>query len=453
MLLSELKRVERPIKTAGAAHYPFRQATADRYKFKSRFGDEVLLHRVEGDEILLPRELCPVGHEDARDYGEDVVFPKEPLPREYQKPMFTRIESLMKQKRSGVLVAATGYGKTILGFKAAYEVQKKTLVITTKEDIYDSWLKGAVTFLGLDPSEVGEIRGDKCEVIGTKFCVALIQSMSKDDKYPDWIANGFGLVIFDEVHRVGADQFSRVADMFPALIRLGLSATPDRADGKEVLIYAHIGPVLATATIQLMVPKVLRVESNWTCPRVYRTDPETNEKTLIRLPHTAGKTAQMEKIIAADDERNRLLAELVAKAFEKGRKIVLFSTLHSHLQTIHGICHKEFGISGKDMGYYLGATKKADKEKREREKVKPILFTTYTMMGEGTSIDWLDTCILAMPRSKVTQPVGRIRREYDGKKEPVVMDVIDRDSPIFSNYANSRAKWYESIGSRVVDYS
>ena len=74
------------------------------------------------------------------------------------------------------------------------------------------------------------------------------------------------------------------------------------------------------------------------------------------------------------------------------------------------------------------------------------------MMSEGTSIDWIDTCILAMPRSAVTQPVGRIRREYPDKLPPVVMDVIDSDSPVFQGYANARLKWYRSIGCAVKDF-
>ena len=74
--------------------------------------------------------------------------------------------------------------------------------------------------------------------------------------------------------------------------------------------------------------------------------------------------------------------------------------------------------------------------------MKPILFTTYAMMGEGTDIDRLDTCLLAMPRASSTQPVGRIRREYADKEQPVVMDVVDNDSPVFSGYATARLKWY-----------
>ena len=117
----------------------------------------------------------------------------------------------------------------MLGYHAAYVVGRKTLVITTKDDIYKQWLEGAKKFLGLPDHLIGEIRGDKCEVNGTAFCVAMIHSLSKDGKYPDWVTKGFGLVIFDEVHRLPAQQFSTVADKFPALLRLGLSAHAERA--------------------------------------------------------------------------------------------------------------------------------------------------------------------------------------------------------------------------------
>jgi superfamily II DNA or RNA helicase len=280
----------------------------------------------------------------------------------------------------------------------------------------------------------------------------MIHSLSKAGKYPGWIAEGFGLVVLDECHRVPADQFSAVADMFPAKLRLGLSATPGRPDGKEQLVFAHVGPILARTDAEEQVPKVLRFKSPWECPRVLRDDPDTGERKVVRLPHEPGKTTRIEKAIAADSDRNLMLARLVHSAFSKGRKVVVFSTLHEHLKAIHRLCGKEFKISGKDMGFYLGATSKAAKEHREREKVKPILFTTYSMMGEGTSIDWLDTCLLAMPRASVKQPVGRIRREYPDKKEPVVMDVIDADSPIFLNYSSARLKWCNSLGATVKDF-
>jgi superfamily II DNA or RNA helicase len=452
-VLSELITQTVPMRTGAAAVYPFKPNLERRYRFMSRYGDEVLLHRVDktNNVIMLPRALCPLGKIDERADGEHIVFPKTPQPRDHQVKLFNETAKFLLKGLSGIVSAYTGWGKTVLGYYAAAIVQRKTLVITTKDDIYKQWLDGAAKFLGLEPHEIGEIRGDKCEVVGTKFVVAMIHSLSKEGKYPDWIGDDFGLVIFDECHRVPADQFSEVADMFPAKLRLGLSATPERSDGKELLVLAHIGPIRAKTEAQLMVPKVLRFVSGWECPKVLRTDPETGEKRVVRLPHEPGKTTHIEKMLAADSFRNRMICELIKNALDKDRKTVVFSTLHEHLKALHRICIKDFGISGRQLGFYVGATTKAEKEHREREKVKPILFTTYVMCAEGTDIPWLDTCILAIPRSNVAQAVGRVRRQYDDKGHPVVMDVVDADSPVFAGYAASRLRWYESVGATVKD--
>jgi superfamily II DNA or RNA helicase len=232
-----------------------------------------------------------------------------------------------------------------------------------------------------------------------------------------------------------------------------LSATPTRADGKELLVQAHIGPIRAKTEEQLMVPKVLRFVSSWQCPRVLRTfrnDDGTARKVVMRMPHEAGKTTHIEKIIAADPSRNMLVAQLIHGAYEKGRNTAVFSTLHDHLRALHRCC-RELGISGKDMGYYVGATTKAELIERDKAMARKVVFTTFGMMGEGTDIPWIDTCVLAIPRANVAQAVGRIRREYEGKREPVVMDVIDEDSPVFAGYADSRRHWYRSIGCQVLD--
>lgn len=448
-VLSELIRHDAPLWTGSSAVYPFKSLITKRYRFVSRFDEEVKLYRVDGNVIHLPRALCPVANDDRRDPGTPVHFPKTPEPRPHQETLFRETREFLQAGQSGVVSAYTGWGKTVLGYYAAAVLGVKTLVVTTKDDIYQQWIKGAETFLGLKPHEIGEIRGDKCQVVGTKFVVAMIHSLSKDGKYPDWIGDGFGLVIFDECHRVPAEQFSEVADRFAAKWRLGLSATPERADGKELLVYAHIGPVRAKTKAQLMVPKVLRFTSAWECPRVLREN-KNGEKRVVRLPHQAGKTAHIEKIIAADPVRNHMIADLAESAFRKGRTNVIFSTQHEHLHSIERAI-VQMGISKKEIGYYIGATTKADKDKRDKQKVRPILLTTFAMMGEGTSIDWIDTCILAMPRSNVTQPVGRIRREYPDKGDPVVMDIMDHDSPVFSGYAANRLQWYNSIGADIKD--
>lgn len=453
MQFSDLIRHDKPVLTDAVAMYPFSRKMEREYRFTSRFDEEVLLHKVsvDGKWIALPRALCPVGEIDGRVIGKPVKFPKCPAPRDYQAQLFKETVDFLKQGQSGVVSAYTGWGKTVLGYKAAYEIQRKTLVITTKDDIYEQWIDGAIKILGLPPYRVGEVRGDKCEIKGADFVVAMIHSLTKEDKYPDWIGDDFGLVIFDEVHRLPADTFIRAAMMFPAMLRLGLSATVDRADGKEQLIYAHIGPIRAKTQAQLMKPKILRYQTGWECPKTIRSLPH-GEKKVVKIPHEPGKTAHIERIMSRNMARNVMMGREILQAYKKGRRIVCFTTRIDHIAIMHKVM-LELGVHGKDMGHYAQASTKAEKEAREKVKAKPIIWTTYNMMAEGTDIPWLDTCALLMPRSDVKQAVGRVRREYEDKAFPAVLDFIDADSPVFYGYSRKRHDFYKSIGCVVVEMS
>lgn len=445
--LADLIRHDAPKMHGAGAHYPFKHLLERRYRFTSRFGDEVLLHRRDGDDSVLPRALCPVGPNDQRTKGDPAAFPQAPIPKPHQEKLYAEAFAFVDAGLSGLICAYTGFGKTPLGYALAHRVQRKTLVVTTKDDIYKQWIDGAVQFLGIERKRVGEIRADKTQVEGRDFVVAMIHTLAKGRLDPA-LAAQFGLVIFDECHRVPADSFSAVADLFPALWRVGLSATIERSDGKELLIHAHIGPVRCATEAQLMVPKVLRFESAWQCPRVFRTEPETGEKKVVRIEHAPGKTTHVEKLMAADPARNKQLAELIFTAHQKGRRIVVFSTLHDHLHALHRAVHA-MGVKTKEMGYYIGATTKDERAARDQAVSRPVLFTTYGMMGEGTNLPWLDCAVLAIPRSQVEQPVGRIRREYPDKPGPVVMDLVDLDSPVFAGYAASRLRWYQRCGAVV----
>ena len=112
-----------------------------------------------------------------------------------------------------------------------------------------------------------------------------------------------------------------------------------------------------------------------------------------------------------------------------------------------------------DIGYYVGVTSggaspytgnlKERKRQRDQAKAKPVILATYAMASEATDIPWLDACVLATPRSDVVQIIGRIRREYPDKKQPVVLDLVDDDSRIFKAYWVKRYRWYKSLGCEI----
>src|SRR4051812_12292638 len=114
--LSELIRQDPPLSYGASAAYKYTPALERKYKFTDRFEQEVLLHRREGDLIHLPRALCPVGPHDQRALGDHALFAQSPTPRPNQVQLFKDVQEMMNKAQSGLVVAPTGFGKTLLGY-------------------------------------------------------------------------------------------------------------------------------------------------------------------------------------------------------------------------------------------------------------------------------------------------------------------------------------------------
>lgn len=438
-----------PLSYGAGAMYHWSPQLAEKFTFTSRFGDSVEMFQAQGVYIVLPREVCPVGLGDQRVVGGPAGFQNLFKARSAdQDRVVAESLHLLKAGHSHILAAPTGYGKTIIGCALAGYMNVPTLVITTKEDIVEQWVKAAKDVLGLEKTEIGIWRGDHIP-IGKKFVVSLVQSVLKGyDRYPKSLYDSFGLVICDEVHRMAADQFSQAMWYLPAKLRLGLSATPWRKDGKDVVFQSHIGTVRVRAELEVMIPKILLHESGWKVP-IW-----SSYGTPKKMPHTPGKTMHVDKLLAASLPRNMVIVDFTLKAKSKDRATMIFSTLTNHLRELERL-FLEAGVAKKDIGYYVGSTfysgdKKSKARQREEAKYKPIILATYAMASEATDIPWLDTCVLATPRADVVQIVGRIRREYPDKKQPIVFDLVDGDSNVFKMYASKRQRWYRMLDATCV---
>jgi len=108
-----------------------------------------------------------------------------------------------------------------------------------------------------------------------------------------------------------------------------------------------------------------------------------------------------------------------------------------------------FGVPPAEIGYYIGGL---TEKQRDTAKGKSVIMATYAMTAEATDIPWLDTLVMATPKSDVRQIVGRILRQYEGKKSPIVFDLVDLSSNVFSGYWNTRRRWYATVKAEV-DYA
>lgn len=435
-----------PLEYGRAAFYKYDDALAKRFTSVSRFGDPFQMWRREGDRILLPRAVCPVGTNDKRVSGLKVVFNDLiTLRNEEQGRIVDECVEFLAGGLSGIMQAPTGVGKTVMALKIIAKIGVKTLIVVTKEDLMKVWTDSIEKFLGVQRKQIGLVQQDECSMSGKPIGLAMIHSLAISGRYSAESFADVGLVVWDEVHHVGAESFSRTAMLLPAKLRLGLSATPERKDGKDVLIYANIGPIRVKSNVVRLTPKVLMLTSNWTCPRTYRRNPETGKSSYQRVFHQAGRTMHVVSKMARDENRNAQLTTVIKAAFDKGRTTVVFSDLLDHLEVLRLGC-KDRGIPWGEMGVYVGGLSEAQRNVALGRKV---VFASYAMMSEGTNAPWLDTVVLTTPRSDVVQVVGRILREYEGKKDPLVIDIEDQDSPVFNGYAGKRKSWYRRIGAPV----
>ncbi len=347
------------------------------------------------------------------------------------------VNTVVKCLRGGgslILQAPTGFGKTMVALDIIAQLGVKTLVVLHKTDLMTGWAEKIDQVFGL--SDIGLVRGTK-KTLGPGIVLGMVQTLIRPDKLTDEEKARFGLIVFDEVHRMGATEFSRCVSMFPARLRLGLSATPNRIDGKEFVFEAHIGKRALRVAEEVRHLRIIQFDSGWQC------------RGWLRRADL-GKVGHVVNDLVKDVGRNDKIARAIRAAYNKGRHVVVFSDRVEHLEMLRYLVVKH-GLPSEDVGMYVGA--KPTKNKAAELAIaiaKPVVFATYAMMSEGTDRPSLDTCVMATPRANVAQPIGRILREHPGKQSPVVFDPVDDSSPVFTAYGRKRRKWYAEVGAEVV---
>src|SRR5258708_6130436 len=154
-------------------------------------------------------------------------------PRPYQE------EALAKWREAheaGVVVLPTGAGKTLVAALAIHALGLWTLAVVPTLDLLAQWRVALASALSLDPAQIGVFGGGAKEL-------EPITIMTYDSAalYPRELRR-FGLLVFDECHHLPASTYRQIAESAFTPLRLGLSATPERADMAHADLAFLIGP-------------------------------------------------------------------------------------------------------------------------------------------------------------------------------------------------------------------
>ena len=198
------------------------------------YDDDLFAALVEGEDDGADEASFP---EPATEYA----LPPELTPTLGLEPRVYQREALAAWLRNagrGVVVLPTGAGKTVLALAAVERLAVRTLVVVPTIELLGQWHAALVERLGLPAEAVGMVGGGKRTV--RDLTVITFDSAVM----PSRRLEGFGLLVVDEVHHLPATSYRKIVAKVGAPYRLGLSATPERADGRHHDLDELIGPVV-----------------------------------------------------------------------------------------------------------------------------------------------------------------------------------------------------------------
>ena len=350
--------------------------------------------------------------------------------REEQEPAVQAvIDALEAPGRGAILFAPCGKGKTVMGLEMARRLGRKTLVLVHKTFLVEQWVERAQTFL--PDLKVGFWQRDQMPSDDDDIVIGMVQSIVNPRReYDPSIYEQFGLVIADETHRYAAPSWQEAISRFPAMYRIGLTATPERKDGLHKVFMLHIGPIVYRMKGHDRVPTIFKVQTKVTLP---------TKSFMMRNGNV--NTAKLITMLSEIEERTDVACDFAVRAAKTGRKVLILTERVNHSKVMRDKVSDLLGDEF-DVKLYIGAS--TEKQRREAAGAD-VVIGSYAMAQEGLDIPALDTLILATPKTSVTQSIGRILREAPDKKDPVVIDLVD-DIDILGAYWGARKRLYNKLG-------
>ncbi|OIN78965.1 DEAD/DEAH box helicase [Mycobacterium malmoense] len=400
----------------------------------------------EGD-LVLPRGLYTLLAElvdsagstlridDKRAAGDSHAFSCSTPLRAEQAAVARRLV----EEDTSVLIAPPGSGKTVIACAAIASRATSTLILVDRKALADQWRDRLQKHLGF---KCGQIGGGRSKTTGI-IDVALLPTLARRDTIENLTAN-YGFVVADECHHIAASAFFHVINRIPAKYWLGLTATPERRDGLEDLIYHQLGShhvtlegpaagQLPSADTDLVAPHpVLRVH-----PTKFRYAGEAD-------PRAPGGMAEIYRALIANQARlEQIIADILA-AHADGANILVLTTWIDHLNAIV----EGLGAAGKHVVVLSGQMKARQRREISEQlanhtaDAEPLLIVgTGSFIGEGFDCPALDTLFLAAPIT-----FGRITRPHPAKRAATVHDYYDELTPVLASSLRKRAPSYTKMG-------
>lgn len=315
-------------------------------------------------------------------------------------------------KKRTLVVQATGTGKTIVFAKVAEDrvrLGDRVLVMAHRGELLDQASDKIYQSTGLRSSV--EKAEQSCLGDWNRIVVGSVQTLCRDKRLNQFRPDYFGTIIVDEAHHAVSDSYQHVLSHFPDANVLGVTATPDRSDMR------NMGTYFESLAFEYGMAKAIK--DGYLCPIKAQTIPLSIDLSSVRMQSGDYKASDLGT--ALDPYLMQIGAEM--KRICKDKKTVVFLPLVATSQKFRAIL----------QGYGFRAAE-VNGESRNRSEIladfdagKYNVLCNSMLLTEGWDCPTVDCIVCLRPtksRSLYQQIVGRGTRLSPGKDSLLLLDFL-----------------------------
>ncbi|RZK74778.1 MAG: DEAD/DEAH box helicase, partial [Pedobacter sp.] len=376
-------------------------------------------------------------------------------PKHFQQEILEQLESerINHHRYRNLIVAATGTGKTVISafdykrFKDLNPRARLLFIAHRKElleqaqDMFRHVLRDA---------NFGDLWVDGIEPMQYEHVFASVQTLNNRLPSLKLSANFYDFIIIDEVHHIAANTYRPVIDRFNPQILLGLTATPERMDGVDILKdFDH------TIAAEIRLPEALN--SKLLTPFQYFGISDSVDLSQVQWKNGRYESKELTKIYTGDDRR---VQEILNNCEQYLTDVHHVRALGFCVNTEHArYMAEKFVFYGWKADYLTSENASAKRDgirKRLYNKEINFLFVV-DMFNEGIDIPEVDTVLFLRPTESLTvflQQLGRGLRLAPNKDFLTVLDFVGQGRVEYDFEQKFRAlvgKTHTSILKEVED--
>lgn len=333
--------------------------------------------------------------------------------RPYQEEARAKVQQEWKEGRKRtLLVLPTGCGKTIVFSKIIEDRVKmgeRVLVLAHRSELLEQASDKLMTATGLGTA----LEKAENTSIGSWFRVVVgsVQTMQREKRLSKFPSNHFDTIVIDEAHHAISDGYQRVLEHFGEANVLGVTATPDRGDMRNLGSYFD--------SLAYEYPLVDAIKSGYLSKITAITIPL--ELDLSTVSQQAGDFKASEIGTALDPYLDQIADEMVKQC--KDRKTVVFLPLVKTSQKFRDILNAK-GFKAAEVN---GESKDRAEVLEDFDKDKYNVLCNSMLLTEGWDCPTVDCVVVLRPtkvRALYSQMVGRGTRLAPGKENLLLLDFL-----------------------------